>query len=148
MNPDNLEIKKKLIEHGMRPTRARCLVMTLLKNNNGHLSTEGIIRTLRKKGYPVSVATLYQNLNKLVESGLLTRIKGTDGLMRFDANLAHHHHLTCENCGRMVDVKIGQETLLAKPPFAYHTGNSLPDWQIDHIKIEFKGICPVCRENY
>lgn len=146
MNHDDPELKHRLREHGLRPTRARCLVLALLKDNNGHLSTDGIIQALSSKGYPVSIATLYQNLNKMVDSGLLIRIKGPDGLMRFDANLAPHHHLTCEKCGRIVDVRIGQETLLEQPPLAYQTGNSLTDWQINHIKIEFKGTCPTCRE--
>jgi Fe2+ or Zn2+ uptake regulation protein len=87
MNPDNPELFKRLHEHGLRPTEARRLVLALLDEKNNHPSSEGIISALRNKGYPISIATLYQNLNNLVEAGLLIRIKGPDGLMRFDANL-------------------------------------------------------------
>ena len=100
MNPDNPQLFKRLREHGVRPTEARRLVLALLDEKNYHPSTEGIIKALRDKGFNVGVATLYQNLNKLVEEGLLVRIKGPDDLMRFDANLDPHHHLVCIKCGK------------------------------------------------
>ena len=94
----------------------------------------------------MSVATLYQNLNNLVEAGLLIRIKGPDGLMRFDANLDPHHHLVCDTCGKMIDVRINRETQLQQSPIEYQTGNSLSDWHINYINIEFKGTCPDCQK--
>lgn len=145
MNPDNPELFKRLREHGLRPTEARRLVLALLDEKNNHPSSEGIISALRNKGYPISIATLYQNLNNLVEAGILIRIKGPDGLMRFDANLTPHHHLICEKCGKMIDVTINRKTLLPKCPFDYQTNNPLSDWRINHIKLEFNGTCPDCQ---
>lgn len=146
MNPDNPEVSKRLREHGLRPTGARRLVLALLGDKNDHLNPERIMKTLRNKGYPMSVATLYQNLNNLVEAGLLIRIKGPDGLMRFDTNLDPHHHLVCETCGKMIDVRINRETQLQQSPIDYQTGDSLSDWHINHINIEFKGTCPDCQK--
>ena len=146
MNPDNPQLFKRLREHGVRPTAARRLVLALLNDKNDHLNTEGIIKALRNKGFAVSVATLYQNLNKLVEAGLLVRIKGPDDLMRFDANLAPHHHLVCTKCGKIVDVRNNEKQLLQKSPVDYQTGASLSDWHVDYIKIELNGTCPGCRE--
>ncbi|MGD2085516.1 MAG: Fur family transcriptional regulator [Candidatus Aminicenantes bacterium] len=146
MNPDNPHLFKRLREHGVRPTAARRLVLALLNEKNDHLSTEGIITALRDNGFTVSVATLYQNLNKLVEVGLLARIKGPDDLMRFDANLAPHHHLVCTKCGKIVDVRNNEEQLLQKSPLDYQTGATLSEWHIDYIKIEFNGTCPDCRK--
>ena len=146
MNPDNPEVSNRLREHGLRPTEARRLVLALLGDKNDHLNPEGIMKALRNKGHPMSVATLYQNLNNLVEAGLLIRIKGPDGLMRFDANLDPHHHLVCDTCGKMIDVRINRETQLQQSPIEYQTGNSLSDWHINYINIEFKGICPDCQK--
>lgn len=146
MNPENPQLFKRLREHGVRPTEARRLVLALLNDKNEHLSTDGIIKALRDKGFKVSVATLYQNLNNLVEAGLLVRIKGPDDLMRFDANLAPHHHLVCTKCGKIVDVRNKEEQLLQKSPKDFQTGVSLSDWHIDHIKIEYNGTCPDCRK--
>jgi Fur family ferric uptake transcriptional regulator/Fur family peroxide stress response transcriptional regulator len=145
INPDSPELFKRLREHGLRPTKARRLVLALLDKKNDHLNPEGILKVLRDKGHPISVATLYQNLNNLVEAGILIRIKGPDGSMRLDTNLTPHHHLICETCGKMVDVTINRETQLPNYPNDFHTNNPLSDWRIDHIKIEFNGTCPKCQ---
>jgi Fur family peroxide stress response transcriptional regulator len=146
MNSEDPQLFKRLRLHGVRPTESRRLVLALLNKKNDHLSTEGIIKALQNKGFKVSVATLYQNLNKLVEAGLLVCIKGPDDLMRFDANLAPHNHLVCIKCGKIVDVRNNDKQLLKKTPVDYQTGISLSDWHIDHIKIEYNGTCPDCRK--
>jgi Fur family peroxide stress response transcriptional regulator len=146
MNPDNPQLFKQLREYGVRPTEARRLILALLAEKNNHPSTDGIIAALRNKGFAVSVATLYQNLNKLVEAGLLVRIKGPDDLMHFDVNLAPHHHLVCLKCGKIVDVRNNEKQLLQKSPVDYQTGASLADWHVHNIKIEFNGTCPDCQE--
>lgn len=146
MNPDHPQLFKRLKEHGVRPTVARRLVLALLNDKNDHLSTEGIIKALQDKGFAVSIATLYQTLNKLVAAGLLLRIKGPDDLMRFDANLTPHHHLVCTKCGKIVDVRNNEEQLLQKTPEDYQTGATLSDWHLDYIKVEFNGTCPDCLE--
>jgi Fur family ferric uptake transcriptional regulator/Fur family peroxide stress response transcriptional regulator len=69
MNPDNPELFKRLREHSLRPTKARRLVLALLDKKNDHLGPEGILKALRDNGHPISIATLYQNLNNLVEAG-------------------------------------------------------------------------------
>jgi Fur family peroxide stress response transcriptional regulator len=145
MNPDNPELLKRLREHEMRPTEARRLILALLGEKNDHLTPEGILKALQNHGYPMSIATLYQNLNKLVEAGLLISIKDPNGLTRLDANLAPHHHLVCKTCGRMVDVKINQENHLQKYPVDFQTGISLSEWHINHVNIEFQGTCPDCK---
>lgn len=145
MDIDNPELFSRLQEHGLRPTEARRLVLALLAEKNGHPSTDGIIKTLQERGFPVSIATLYQNLDKLVEAGLLIRIKGTDGLMRFDANLAPHRHLVCDSCGKMVDVRMNRESRLQESPVGFQSDISLTGWHIDNLKIEYHGICPNCR---
>jgi Fe2+ or Zn2+ uptake regulation protein len=146
MDIDNPELFRRLREHGLRSTEARRLVLALLSEENGHPSTDGIIKALRERGFPVSIATLYQNLDKLVEAALLIRIKGPDGLMRFDANLAPHHHLVCDSCGKMVDAKMNREALLQESPVVFQSGISLTGWHIDNLKIEYHGICPNCRK--
>jgi len=145
MNSNHPELLKNLEKHGLRATRARRLILALLNEDNGHLSVEDIIQALRAKGTPVSIATLYQNLNALVDAELLKRIKGPDNLVRYDANLAPHFHIICKKCGRMQDVKIGRNNVLADRPVDYQTGNKLLDWDIHDIKIEYKGTCPYCK---
>jgi Fe2+ or Zn2+ uptake regulation protein len=146
MNPDDPNLNRILTEHGLRPTYARRLVLSLLGEKNDHPNTDGILQALRDKGYPVSTATLYQNLNKLVEVGLLIRLTDTNGLMRFDANLAPHHHLICKQCANMIDVNINDKPILKHSPVDFQSGNILSDWDIHFSHVELKGICPDCQE--
>jgi len=143
---DNPELFKKLHEHKLRPTEARRIILALLNEKNEHPNTEGIVKRLQEKGIPLSIATLYQNLDKLVEAGLLIRIKGPEGLMRFDANLAPHHHLVCNSCGKIVDVKLTKYSPSKKKPISFQTGNYLNDWQVESLKIEYQGTCPTCQK--
>jgi Fur family peroxide stress response transcriptional regulator len=145
MGCDDQQLTQMLRERGLRPTKARCLILALLTEHNGHLSTEDILQTLRERGHKVSTATLYQNLNKLANGGLLTRFSGPDGLMRFDANLIPHHHLICVRCGRIVDMKVNDAQLLQLRPVCFQTGEPLSDWQLQGVRLELKGVCPACR---
>lgn len=146
LNPDDSALTQRLVEHGLRPTYARRLVLSLLDEKNEHPSTDGILKSLRKRGYRMSPATLYQNLNKLVEAGLLHRLIDIDGLMRFDANLTPHHHLTCNSCGKMADISLDDTKLMQHKPVDFRSGSTMDDWHIAFAKIELNGTCPACRK--
>jgi Fur family transcriptional regulator, peroxide stress response regulator len=145
INPDNPDLFKRLREHGLRPTKARRLLLAYLGEKNQHPNTDGIRMALRSSGYSLSIATLYQNLNKLVLAGLLMSIKGPDGLMHFDANLEPHHHFVCLNCNKMIDVKIKQESRMQENAIDFHSGNPISGWTVNQIKAELLGICPDCQ---
>lgn len=143
---ESRQLRELLRQHGLRPTRARCLLLELLSLPNNHLSTEEIVRTLAGQGHRVGTATLYQNLDKLVQAGLLLRFTGPDGLARYDFNLTPHSHLICRRCRRVQD--IDTNTLFNRrflPPLCHHTGKPVSDWQIDDVQLELKGLCPACR---
>jgi len=146
MNPEPSEPRRILNRHGLRPTRARLLLLSLLLENEGHPSAEEIIETLRLRGNPISIATLYQNLNHLVEAGLLKRVKGLDSLVRYDANLVPHSHLVCEGCGRMIDIRAHTPPATGDKPLAYHSGGELPGWDVRTVRVEYRGTCPSCRK--
>ncbi len=144
MNLKDSRWAETLKNHGLRPTHSRRLILALLSVQNDHPTTDGIIQALRKKGYPISPATLYQNLNKLVETGLLHRLTDAEGLNRFDANLKPHHHLICTACNRMIDVSLNEDPLLKQKPTGYESGEMLSGWNIRSVNVELTGTCPSC----
>ena len=137
------EITEQLRRHGLRPTPARCRILELLTRRREHYTPEEMLEALREEGEPMSIATLYQNLSKLTEAGLVARFLGADGVSRFDATTEPHHHLVCEVCGRIVDVEA--EGLKALKPRPLH-GDSLAGWQVREKRVEFVGVCPACQE--
>jgi Fur family ferric uptake transcriptional regulator len=52
----------------------------------------------------ISRPTIYRNLRKLVEAGLLRQIKiGARAVYEHDYGYPQHEHLLCEKCGKMIE---------------------------------------------
>ena len=139
-------MERALREAGLRRTPARMRILALLAERHDHPTAEQLAETLRGRGEPFGVATLYQNLNRLCENGVIGRIKGADGLMHFDASTAPHHHLICRRCGRIVDAEIGALPAAMSLPHCPRTGEPLHDWGLQDMQVELKGVCPDCRQ--
>ena len=83
----------------------------------------------------ISLATVYRNLNKLSDLGLIKRIKMPDNIDRFDRVQDNHPHFICERCGVIIDLdkKIDISRMAPK------------DVKITTYEINFKGICKKCQ---
>ncbi len=127
---------------GVRPTQARVAIMEHL-TQGGHPTTEELGMALMGKGLKIPTATLYQNLEKLTAAGLLVRFTGHDGQVRYDANLAYHHHMICTACNRVADVRIANP-LESLAIFDARAGEPMLRWTLENAEIELKGRCPDC----
>ncbi len=137
-------LTKRIEERGLRATEARCRILELLHETHQHYTPEEMLEALRERGRPLSIATLYQNLQKLSETGLIARFVGPDGHTRYDVNTQPHHHLICKICGRMVDVGV-TGPLGSLRPRALFEGEDLDSWRLGEIHLEFHGVCPECQ---
>jgi len=84
---------------------ARERVIELLSRQPCALSAVEIEDALRADGTPIGRASIYRVLELLVEHGLAERVAVGPGQSRFEAidpSGAHHHHLICRDCGRLV----------------------------------------------
>ena len=145
MTCERPEITDRITARGLRATPARCRIVSLLVETRRHYTPEEMLEELRRRGEPLSIATLYQNLARLSEAGVIGRFVGPDGVSRYDAETEPHHHLVCEVCGRMVDVRVpGLPGRLAPEPALAKDAAELPRWRVKGWKVEFSGICPDC----
>ena len=162
MTLESDEWSRLLRAHGLRPTRPRLLVLAFLKRRGEHLTPAEIFHGLRESGQAVSIATLYQNLQALSQRGLIRRIVAPDGAVRYDVNLAPHHHLVCQRCGKLVDVELSEpltvQPIVADPEGLPRGGDAvsrsgelrerrargLAGWQLLSAQVEFQGLCPEC----
>ena len=137
-------ILEMLHQSGLRPTRARRIILELLAEKNRHFTPEEMLETLRERGQPLSIATLYQNLAKLVEKGLVIKIVGLDGSFRYDFNHEPHNHMVCQRCGKIVDVVVEapMDQVKVKP---HDEAEAVSQWQILEHRIELIGLCPECQ---
>jgi Fur family ferric uptake transcriptional regulator len=84
---------------------ARERIIELLARQSCALSAVEIEDALRQEGTPTGRASIYRVLDLLVEHGLVERVAVGQGQARFetiDPSGAHHHHLVCEECGRLI----------------------------------------------
>jgi Fur family transcriptional regulator, ferric uptake regulator len=101
----NEHVHAVLAQAGLKRGGARDRVIDLLASQPCALSAVEIEAALGASGRPPGRATVYRTLDLLVEHGLVERVEVGDGQGRFEkAELggAHHHHLVCERCGRLV----------------------------------------------
>ena len=146
MTCERPEVTQRITARGLRATPARCRIVALLLDTHEHFTPEEMLEELRRRGEPMSIATLYQNLAKLSEAGVIGRFVGPDGVSRYDAVTEPHHHLVCEVCGRMVDVKAeGPLELITPRPVFADDAEELKRWRVTARKVEFSGVCPACQ---
>jgi len=132
--PDRLQTR------GWRITPQRRAVIGALDGEHVHLSAEQVHAAARRAVPEVSLATVYNTLNELVDMGEVLEISTGDGPKRYDPNTpATHHHLYCVGCGALRDVNPeGTDRLALR-------GSQQHGFEVLDVAIVFRGRCPDCR---
>jgi Fur family ferric uptake transcriptional regulator len=89
---------------GYRNGGARRAVVELLGRQDCCVTAQEIFDNLRAEGRQVGIASVYRVLDLLSDKGLVQRIDVGGGSARYEPVLAsgeHHHHLICEDCGKV-----------------------------------------------
>jgi Fur family ferric uptake transcriptional regulator len=69
-----------------------------------HFDADQLIDDMKQAGLPVSRATVYRTLAKLVDAGLLRKLElGPRMYYEHDYGYPQHEHLRCEQCGKMIE---------------------------------------------
>lgn len=84
-------------------------ILEIVSASRSHMTAEEIFDTLRRT-YPVVVlATVYNNLNRLLQEGLIRKVSVEGMPDRYD-RIQRHDHLVCKGCGRLLDIDLGDLT--------------------------------------
>ena len=123
-----------------RGTRQAQALATALTGLPGFCSAQEIHAELRRKGEHVGLATVYRHLQALSEKGSVDAIRDASGelLYRQCGTTVHHHHLTCRQCGRSVEVE-GR----AVEQWAERVAAEAGFTDVGHT-VELFGLCPEC----
>ena len=124
----------------VRGTRQAQALAAALDRLPGFASAQEIHAELRRKGEHVGLATVYRHLQALSEQGSVDTIRDVSGetLYRQCETSVHHHHLTCRNCGRSVEVE-GRAVERWAEKVAAEAGFT----DVNHT-VELFGLCPQC----
>ena len=89
----------------------------------------------------ISLATVYRNLNLLVECGAVRKISGLDGSVHYDHCVEKHYHFICTCCNKVYDVpyNVAQDLELKL--------KSLTGLEAQSTELTFKGLCSDCQNS-
>jgi Fe2+ or Zn2+ uptake regulation protein len=124
-----------------RQTIQRGLVLDAVKVLYNHPTAQEVYDFIHETHPSVGKATVYRNLNLLVEEGQLRRVFAIDGPDHYDCTTHKHQHIECRICKKIVDVKLPID-LESIVNVEKETGFS----NIDE-NIIITGICPECLKN-
>ncbi len=130
------QIRQKLKQKGLRVTPQRIAIYEAVVKINNHPTAENIIDHIKTNHPNISTGTVYKVLDSLVENNLLKKVKTEKGLMRYDADISHHHHLYCTETDRIEDYK---DEHLDKLISKYFEKKSIKDFRIQDIKLQITG---------
>ena len=99
------QIAQRLRHAGLRPTRQRCALATLLfGQGDRHVSAEALHEEAAQAGVRVSLATIYNALRQFQQAGLLRELAIDGQRSYFDTNTSNHNHFYIEHRGQLVDI--------------------------------------------
>lgn len=133
---------EETISHsGHRLTPQRREVYNVLLEDRDHPTATEVFLRAKKRIPAISLATVYNCLETLVECGLAKQVNVEREATRYCPNLSEHGHFVCESCGIVSDIPVtkgGSPTQFLKLP----TGFS-----VNHSEITLRGTCPACKKS-
>jgi Fur family transcriptional regulator, ferric uptake regulator len=93
-------------ERSTQPRQVIARSLIRLGKSGAAFSADDLIRKLHRSNPRIGRATVYRSIEKLVRMKVLDRIDFSDGthFFRLCGSAAHHHHLACTKCHRVVDL--------------------------------------------
>ena len=119
-----------LVEHGIRPTAVRILVLRTLLAFDYVFSLsdlEGALPTVDR-------STLFRAINLFVDGQLLHTVDDGSGQQKYCVHHSQHVHLACTVCGRTICLEDQ-----AIPQVAVPEG-----FEVQHVSYVIHGVCAHC----
>lgn len=107
---DQKALSTALFSKGLRSTKQRASVYCSILDKQDHPTADDILIRVRKKLPSISLATVYNCLETLVDCGLVRQVNLDRASTRFCPNLAPHAHFKCSETGKIFDLSIDEES--------------------------------------
>ncbi|MGH2504483.1 MAG: Fur family transcriptional regulator [Ktedonobacterales bacterium] len=129
---------------GLRNTRQRRLIaerLAALTVTGVDFTAQDFWHDLLRDDPRLGRATVYRAVDILLGEGFLDRISFADGTHRYRVcGSAHHHHMTCVRCQRVVEIDA------CLPPALFAAIATKADFAIEGHSLELFGRCAACRQ--
>ena len=118
-------------------TKYEKAIYDIINASHAHLTANEVFEKLKLRFPTLVLATVYNNLNKICEAGLIRKVSVEGMADRYDT-IKKHDHLVCKQCGRIVDVALEDLTV----PLRDQLGD---DFLYYDLKVFF--LCSECKRN-
>lgn len=105
-------------------------------------SAHEVMEVLKQKNVRTDLATIYRTLDLFGELGLVEKIQFGDKTARYELTAGqthHHHHLICDNCGKVEDIPLDEKVLTGQI-------EEKSKFKVDRHSLEFFGMCVKCQK--
>lgn len=129
-----------LKKHKHRKTPERYAILEHIYSYAGHFNAD-ILHNKMKTDYRVSLATVYNTLDLLVEAKLIIKHQLGGQFAQYEKAFGNntHHHLVCTNCGKVKEFSDKQiRTNIQSRTFA--------QFQMSHYSLYLFGLCSKCKQ--
>ncbi|MBI2816235.1 MAG: transcriptional repressor [Acidobacteria bacterium] len=123
----------------LRGSRQNRLVLEIVRQSRTHPTAQDVYEQARQVIPSISLGTVYRNLRRMAQQGVLQENKIGDHPTRFEVPLRRHYHVICTECGRLEDLELRYQHILDRK------AQRLVDFRLQEHRIEFYGVCPECR---
>lgn len=130
-------LNERLATTGLRFTPHREQVYDILLRKRDHPTADEVFLRAKQAMPEISMATVYNCLDALVQCGLVRQVNLDPAAMRFCPNMHEHCHFYCEDCGGIYDIEL--------PGERFEPGLEMPKgFRAHHYEVAIRGTCPAC----
>ncbi len=126
-------MEARVRESGHAWTAPRRAIARFLCSTTNHPTAHDVLSAVSGDDPSSSRATVYNTLTLLEELGLIRVVRMVAGEVRYDANVASHHHLVCRRCGAVEDVEASEVRVQLRGREAT-------------AEVRFDGLCARCAD--
>ena len=139
LEPQYKELLNNALEvSGQRATKQREHIFALLLEKRDHPTADEVYARARADMPTISLATVYNCLETLVETKLIRQVNFEREPTRYCPNLTQHAHFYCRESGEIVDIELSDQLvdeLMKVLPKGFSA---------QHIDIAYDGKCNCC----
>ena len=127
------------MESSTKQFRKRNAILEVLRMTDTHPSAEMVHEMLQEEHPDISLATVYRNLSRFKNQGLIQSVATVRGIERFDANTNPHVHFICTGCDAILDLHQIEVPEALNSSVEQNSG-----CQVQSCQLSFTGLCSNC----
>lgn len=133
-------LARYLEEHQLKHTKQREAILEVFLSVEGHITGDDIYQRVRSLHSQIGYTTVYRTMKLLCDAGLANE-QNFDGSTRYEIAHAHHDHLVCIRCGKIIEfecemIEAAQDQIAAAYKF-----------RVLRHRHELYGHCEACQES-